>query len=255
MGKIGDAVSELHKLDMESGQSGWLRELHPLPKLAVTLFFLVLTVSFGKYDMPGLLKMGVYLIVLFVLGDVSLKLLLKRMRAVLVFVCLMGAVNPFFDRTAAFTLGNFAVTGGMLSAATLALKGIYGVSAAYLLIVTTSMGDICYALRRIHVPRMFVTILMLVYRYIIVLLKETERMTDAYALRAPGQRGIARKTWGTFAGQLLLRSMDRAQTVYDSMVLRGYNGNFHLRHKKAAGHSDYAYAFVWGAVLVFIRVI
>ena len=112
MGKIGDAVSELHKLDMESEQSGWLRELHPLPKLAVTLFFLVLTVSFGKYDLPGLLKMGVYLIVLFVLGDVSLKLLLKRMRAVLVLVCLMGAVNPFFDRTAAFTLGNFVVTGG-----------------------------------------------------------------------------------------------------------------------------------------------
>lgn len=255
MGKISGAISELHKLDMESEQRGWLQGIHPLPKLLVTLFFLMLTVSFGKYDLSGLLKMGVYLIVLFVLGDISVKLLLNRMKAVLALVCLMGALNPLFDRTAAFSLGNVVVTGGMLSAVTLAVKGIYAVSAAYLLIVTTSMGDICYALRKLRVPRMLVTVLMLVYRYIIVLLKETERMTDAYALRAPGQRGIARKAWGAFAGQLLLRSMDRAETVYDSMVLRGYNGEFHLKCKKAAGRTDYLYAFVWGAVLVFIRVI
>ena len=28
-------------------------------------------------------------------------------------------------------------------------------------------------------------------------------------------------------GQLLLRSMDRAGELYDSMVLRGYHGHFH----------------------------
>ena len=80
---------------------------------------------------------------------------------------------------------------------------------------------------------------MLVYRYIIVLLKETERMTDAYMLRSPGQKGLHYKVWGTMVGQLLLRSMDRAQIVYDSMRLRGYCGEFHLRCKKAAQMGDY----------------
>ena len=67
MGRMGDAVSELHKLDMEAVKCGWLQRMHPLPKLLVTIFFLVLTVSFGKYDLQGLIKMGIYLIVLFVL--------------------------------------------------------------------------------------------------------------------------------------------------------------------------------------------
>ncbi len=255
MGRISDAITDLHKMDMEAGKEGWLQGVHPLPKLSVTLLFIALTVSFGKYDLSGLLKMGIYLIVLFVIGDLSVRLLLKRMKLVLVFICLMGIANPFFDREAVFSAGAFVVTGGMISAVTLMLKGIFAVSASYLLMVTTSMEDICYALRKLHIPKMFVTILMLVYRYIIVSLKEMERMTDAYMLRAPGQKGISYKAWGTFVGQLLLRSMDRAQTVYDSMRLRGYNGEFYLRCKKHAGGSDYLYVVAWSAVLLCIRMV
>lgn len=255
MGRISDAISELHKLDMEAGKGGWLQGIHPLPKLLVTVFFLILTVSFGKYDLSGLLRFGIYPIILFVLGDISVKLLLKRMKAVLALVCLVGIANPFFDRAALFSAGGVAISGGMVSAATLMLKGIYAVSASYLLIVTTSVEDICYALRKLRVPKIFVTVLLLLYRYIIVLLKETERMTDAYALRAPGQRGVHHNVWGTFAGQLLLRSLDRAQAVYDSMMLRGYNGEFYLRCKKAAARGDYLYAVLWCAALVFIRVL
>ena len=52
-------------------------------------------------------------------------------------------------------------------------------------------------------------------------------MTDAYHLRAPGQKGIHVSAWGSFLGQLLLRSMDRAQELYSSMMLRGYHEHFH----------------------------
>ena len=186
--------------------------------------------SCGKYDLSGLLVLGIYLIITFVLGDISVKLLLKRMRIVLGLVCLMGIANPFFDREAVLILGGFAVTGGMVSAATLAVKGVFAVSASYLLIVTTSVEDICYALRALHVPKIF-------------------------ALRAPGQKGLNQQVWGTFAGQLLLRSMDRAQTVYDSMMMRGYNGEFYLRCKRSAERGDYLYAAGWSTALLLIRII
>ena len=51
-------------------------------------------------------------------------------------------------------------------------------------------------------------------------------MTDAYRLRAPVQKGIHVSAWGSFLGQLLLRSMDRAQELYSSMLLRGYAQEF-----------------------------
>ena len=191
MKKISEAISDLHKMDMEAGRSGWLQGVHPLPKLLVTVFFILITVSFGKYDLAGLLMMGVYLIVSFVLGDISVRLLVKRMRAVLALVSLVGIANPFFDRKVLFLIGEFAVTGGMVSAVTLMVKGIFAVSASYLLMVTTSIEDLCYALRKLGIPGIFVTVLMLVYRYIIVLLKEIERMTDAYAPACAGAKGAA----------------------------------------------------------------
>ena len=51
-------------------------------------------------------------------------------------------------------------------------------------------------------------------------------MTDAYMLRAPRQKGIQFSAWGSFLGQLLLRSMDRAEELYSSMQLRGFSGEF-----------------------------
>lgn len=254
MNRISEAISDLHKMDMDAGKSGWLQRIHPLPKMLVTFFFILLTVSFGKYELSGLLKMGVYLIVAFVVGDISIKLLMKRMKLALALVCLVGIWNPFFDREIVFTLGNLPVTEGTISMVTLMVKGVYAVSASYLLMITTSMEELCYALRRIGVPKTFVTILMLMYRYIIVLLKEIERMMDAYMLRAPKQKGLHYKVWGTMIGQLLLRSMGRAQTVYDSMMLRGYNGEFHLRCKKAADHEDYLYLVGWSAALLAVRI-
>lgn len=253
MNRIHEAVSDLHGMDLEARKTGWLQKTHPLPKLFVTVLFILLTVSWGKYDLPGLLKMGIYLVVSFVLGDISVKLLLKRMKLALAVVCMVGIANPFFDRTMLFVLGSFRVTGGMVSAVTLMIKGAYAVSASYLLMVTTPMDDLCYALRKLCVPKTFVTVLMLVHRYIMVLLKETERMTDAYTLRAPGQKGLHYKVWGTMIGQLLLRSMDRAQFVYDSMRLRGYGGEFYLRCKTAAVSRDYLYGIGWSMVLLAVR--
>lgn len=67
--------------------------------------------------------------------------------------------------------------------------------------------------------------MLLTYRYISVMLEEFSIMTDAYMLRAPGEKGIRFAAWGSFVGQLLLRSMDRAEELYGAMRLRGFTGD------------------------------
>ena len=37
MKKISEAISDLHKMDMEAARDGWLQGIHPLPKLLVTV--------------------------------------------------------------------------------------------------------------------------------------------------------------------------------------------------------------------------
>ena len=136
---------------------------------------------------------------------------------------------------------------------TLVIKGILSVLASYLLIATTTIEKICYALRIIHVPSIIVTQIMLMYRYISMLIGEAERITKAYSLRAPGQKGIHFKVWGSLAGQLLLRSIDKAETVYDSMCLRGFNGEFYYSENQKFAMSDIIYFVVWIIILLIFR--
>ena len=62
--------------------------------------------------------------------------------------------------------------------------------------------------------------------------KETDKTLLAYSLRAPGQKGIFIKTWGTLVGSMMLRSIDRAVNVYESMMLRGFKGMMPLQPAK-----------------------
>ena len=136
---------------------------------------------------------------------------------------------------------------------TLVIKGVFSVLASYLLIAITTIEEICFALRLIHVPSIIVTQVMLMYRYISMLIGEVERITKAYSLRAPGQKGIHFKVWGSLVGQLLLRSMDKAEAVYESMYLRGFNGNFYYSEKHKFVMSDIIYFAVWLIILLVFR--
>jgi cobalt/nickel transport system permease protein len=87
-----------------------------------------------------------------------------------------------------------------------------------------------------------------------MLLEEVNRITQAYALRAPKQKGIHFKVWGSLTGQLLLRSMDRAEIVYESMVLRGYQGSFGYMGEQAKWrYQDVLYLFVWVLLIILFR--
>ena len=254
MGKnqINTAIHDLQTMEQMAEKDQWVNRIHPLAKLLVTVVFITITVSFQKYDMNGLLGMLLYPLILFPAADLSVGEAFRRLRIVLPFVCLIGIANPFVDREIIPTIG---VSGGVITMFTLMLKGILTVLASYILIATTSITKICYALRMLHLPKILVTEILLIYRYIHVLLGEVRRMQQAYSLRAPGQKGIAIKEWGSFAGLLLLRSMDRAGDVYESMCLRGFNGEFYPGSKTRIKGVDIGYALFWILLFFILRAV
>ena len=118
---------------------------------------------------------------------------------------------------------------------------------------TTPIDVLCAALRKFHVPATLVTLLLLTYRYIGVMTEELAVMTEAYHLRAPGQKGIHVSAWGSFLGQLLLRSMDRAEELYNSMLLRGYHQHFHYAPVKQCQAGDRLFALGCMALFLALR--
>ena len=254
MNKIGQAISEIQTLESVSREDRWLNRIHPLSKLCLTLFYIILTVSFHKYDLMGLLGMILYPAAVFMIGDLSFQAAMKRLLPILPLILILGILNPFFDREVLVTLGNVPVTGGIVSMLTLILKAVFTVFAGYLLIASTPIEKICHALRVLHVPKVFVTVLLLIYRYITVLLSEARRVTQAYSLRAPGQKGVHYKVWDSLLGQLLLRSSDRAERIYESMLLRGFTGEFPAERAEKLRAADFLWPLIWAVILVLLRI-
>ena len=204
MNKIDNAIKTVHHMDYHANHKGYLNKIHPLVKLLITIIYIILLTSIDKYNLVTTLAMSIYLILISIIGDLSIKNALKSLKVVLLLLFVLGIANPILDRTIITYIGIVPVTTGMISMFTLLLKGIFAILASYFLILTTSIEEICYALKMIHMPNILITVVMLIYRYIIVFLKEVQRIWVAYQMRAPKQKGVHYKAWGSLIGSLML---------------------------------------------------
>lgn len=251
MSVLDGAQKSIRRIDEEADRKGLINGVHPLIKLILTLIYIVLVVMVKEYEMGKLIMFALYPLGLFIIGGFSVREALYRLRFVLPLVIFMGIINAFINRTIVISIGAINITWGMLSFLNLMIKGILTVMSTYLLFVSTGIEKICYALRLIHVPKVLVTEVLLIYRYISLMLDEAGRMTDAYKLRAPGQKGIKWNAWGAFAGNFLLRSIDRAENVYESMLLRGFSGELLSGRKIQFKKSDIVYLISWIGFFIF----
>ncbi len=212
--KASSALREFKDIDeMASGDTP-IHKLPPLLKLLYTIIYIAAVVSFDKYHFIPLCLMAIVPIILFIVAKTKISTCFYKLRVIMPFIIMVGIFNPIIEGEV-----------GLISMFTLMLKGVLSLMMSFILIATTPIDHLCNDLRRIHFPKVLITLLLLTYRYISVLTKEVSIMTDAYKLRAPNQSGVAPKAWGSFLGQLLLRSMDKATEIYNSMLLRGYGVN------------------------------
>ena len=179
-----------------------------------------IAVSYGVVSLFTIL-FRVYLCIMSVLILVSVTPLsqivhaMRRLRLPHVFVIV-------FDRETAFTIGGIAVSFGVISLFTILFRVYLCVMSVLILVSVTPLSQIVHAMRRLRIPHVFIIVFEMTYRYIGVLLEELYSMYTAYSLRSSNVKGIQMKDMGSFTGQLLVRSFDRADRVYNAMQCRGY---------------------------------
>lgn len=253
MNKLEKARLEIREMDDLAAGSSPVHDMTPLSKLFVTVLYIVIVVSFHKYDITGLFAAVLIPFIGYQIAMVPVSTCFRKLRYVLPLVVFVGLLNPFFDQNIVMVLGNVRVSGGVISMLTLMMKGVFCLMASFLLAATTSIEEICAGLRKLHVPKLLTSLLLLTFRYVELLLSEAADMTEAYTLRAPGQKGVRADAWGSFLGQLLLRSMDRAEELYNSMLLRGYNGEFYYASGKDYSRFSWLIAGITAALTVLMR--
>lgn len=253
MAKLESAFFDIGVLDTLARRDTSVHRLDPRAKVVTTVAFILAVVSFDKYEISALLPFLLFPVALVAAADLPAGLLLKRLLLVAPFAVLVGIFNPLLDREVLLHLGPVEISGGWISFASILLRVLLTVSAALVLVSTAGFTAVCMALERLGAPRVFALQLLFLYRYIFVLVEEASRMVRARALRSFHGRGMGMRVFGHLIGQLLLRTMDRAQRIHLAMLCRGFDGEIRLLRPLRIGRAEVVFTLGWSALFVFLR--
>ena len=139
-------------------------------------------------------------------------------------------------------------------------RALSAVSVVILLSSCTPAHRIFHTLRRLGVPKGWVEVAILMYRYVFIFVDRTAEIMTAQRVRL-GYRGIRRSlsSLGMLAGSVLVLSMDQALRTHEAMTVRGYKGTIPFGPMPAMSRRDWwilactsglllsAYVFIeWG---------
>lgn len=241
-------------LDMLSYKDTFIHRLDPRTKLCATVFFIVMVVSFPKYEVSGLLPFVLFPVLLFSLGDIPVKFIMKKVLLVSSFAFFIGILNPLLDRQPMFILCGVTFSGGWVSFLSIMLKFFLTITSALLLIATTSFPGICRALLKFGIPDIFISQMLFLYRYIFVLVEEAMKVVRAREMRSFGSRGQGMTAFTGIIGTLFLRTVERAERIYQAMLSRGFSGTLHAIKPYGLTAADALFLAITVFVLYLLRV-
>lgn len=157
--------------------------------------------------------------------------LIKRLLFVNFFILFLWLFLPFSrPGETVFSIGPFTASlEGILYASIITLKSNGVILAMTSLISTMPVQVMGAGMQSLHLPDKFCRLFLFTWRYVHVMSIEFSKMKRAATMRNFVPRTTLRtyKTYAWLMGMLLVRSMDRAQRVWQAMLCRGFTGTFH----------------------------
>jgi cobalt/nickel transport system permease protein len=144
---------------------------------------------------------------------------------------------------------------------TITIGSWLSVQVALLLAFTTPFHDLVDGLRELRMPRIIISIISFMYRYLSVLTDEGARMLRARDARSAGGAGSTGGSirWratvtGRMVGSLFLRAYERSERIYAAMQARGFEGEFRHLHARRLVRTELAWLITLLAVLALYEV-
>jgi len=153
-------------------------------------------------------------------------------------------------------LGVSLSTDGLWAAFNIAAKALIGASASIVLAATTPVTGLLEGFARLRVPRVLISIVAFMIRYLDLLVAQLGRMRTAMVARAHDPRWLWQaKPIASSAGALFVRSYERGERVHQAMLARGYTGVMPDLVEQSRPRSDWWAAIVVPAPVVAVLVL
>jgi cobalt/nickel transport system permease protein len=145
---------------------------------------------------------------------------------------------------------------GIIAFVSILAKAWLSVLMATTLVTTTSFPDLVAAMRSLKLPKVLVSVVAFMYRYIFIIADEALRLHRAREARSASPEGVAggslfwrARVLGGMIGSLFLRSYERSERIYAAMVSRGFQGEIRTMRSRELGTGDLV---VTGAFLAYL---
>ena len=238
-----------------------IHRLDPRLKLLATLAFVLVASSTPSRAWPAFGLLAALVLVAILVSRIPPVEVLKRSLIALPFAGMIALSLPFTRggqpvwtwRPVGWEL-TLTDEGLILCGAVLA-KAWLSVSAAALLLASTSLFDLLQAMRALHVPPVLVSTMSFMVRYLFVLGEEAGRLQTARAARSAGPGGsLAWRTrvLGSMIGSLFIHSYERSERIYAAMLSRGFAGEIHSLERLDWQRRDSWAGLAWGVALLAI---
>jgi cobalt ECF transporter T component CbiQ len=240
--------------DDVAAQGGLLQRIEPRVKL-VSLLLLLVAAALVRY-LPVLVALYLLTLLMAVASRLSLPFFVKR---VWLFVPVFTGIVVLPATLSIITPGHIVIPlghwwfgqeigitrQGLMGAGLIVTRVAVSISLVVLLTLTTPWNRLLAALRALMVPRMFVLVLAMCYRYVFHLLNSVTDMYTARKARTVGRQGgtgSGRMFVAASAGALFAKASALSDEVHLAMISRGYTGDVRTLGQRRVHAAD----LVWG---------
>lgn len=243
-----------HYLDRFAYQDSPVHRLDPRAKTLAVLAYSAVLISLPRYAIPSP-GYVVFPFALLVMGGIPLRFVLKHTLIVSPFILFLVALSPVFDRTPVRVGESLVIAGGWLTAGSVLARFVLGMAALIGLASTTRFPELLKGFEKLGVPKVLVTQLRFLYRYLFLLIDQSMHLRQAWSARDAG-RGPMRWRWRAatgLVGVLFTRSLEQAERTYLAMIARGYDGTIRLLQPLRWRAADTGFVAAVVVYLVFLR--
>lgn len=257
----GVSLAHIQVLDVHQEGDSPIHRRDARVKLVLTLAFIVAITA-----LPAGAWLSYLLVLLaigFVLGAsrISPAVVLKRSLVAIPFA--MAALTLIFTREGTTVVAvevarwTFSISyEGIVAFSSILTKAWLSVLIATMLVTSTSFPDLVSAMRSLRVPKVLVSVISFMYRYIFVIADEALRLHRAREARSASPKGAAQgsiiwktRVLGGMIGSLFLRSYERSERIHAAMLSRGFDGDIRTMSSRELGLGDF---LVIGAFLIYL---
>jgi cobalt/nickel transport system permease protein len=243
-------LSHIQVLDLYQDEDSLVHRQDARVKLVVTLAVVVAITALPRGAWVSYVLCLLCLTVIAGLSRVPPLLILKRSLIAIPFTLVAFTLIFTVEGTplATWRLGSWSVSAtgeGAIAFVSILVKAWLSVLAATLLVTTTTFPGVVAAMRSLRVPKVIVSVVSFMYRYIFVIADEGLRLHRAREARSANPRGkpVGSILWrakvlGGMIGSLFLRSYERSERIYAAMLSRGFDGEIRTLRGHKLGARD-----------------